>query len=505
MRRILLMLLIVVLSAVMLASCASSQQPAKQENGNNLNWFNKLDDEEPDSASGQQDDDSLFRIEAMRQSGTNLYFFDESASQLSTEVLRLSGEYSDKNQIEHVVTKLIDGPTTTELVSTLPEDINVNRVDLTEDIITVDLSPEFYQAEDLSLARAALVNTLLELGNAKYVKILIDGNEATVTPEHTSGVLGLLARYPVNIADIQALEVQSFANPESAKINRELYFQDNAGQFLLPEVRTITVKNGNYSEAIIRELIKGPAKEGLGYYPTLAKGTLLVRTEVVEKDDTTSGISLYFSNEFKSKFTGGRTQEVIMISSILYSMSTLPDIDFINIYYENGKGEFVNKSDGNISYENLTAERFPDKIGKRIRVYYGDEQGMLLIPEYKAVSRKETNLLSRILLEMTKEPILPDSIRVIPTELTKEDIRVKSLGNMAVVDVPIRYFEGMDTDNKRLLQGLYAVVNTLTDPMNSCGVSEVQFTVEGDLIDSYDDISLKEPFVMNPALIKERP
>ena len=504
MRRINLLLLIIVFSAVLLASCATGQQPTKQESGN-LNWFNRLEDEEPDSTSGQQDDDSLFRIEAMRQSGTNLYFFDESASQLSTEVLRLSGEYSDKDQLEHIVTKLIDGPSTTELISTLPEGINVNRVDLTEGIITVDLSPEFYQAEDLALARAALVNTLLELGNAKYVKILIEGNEATVTPEHTSGVLGLLTRYPVNIADIQALEAQSFANPEAAKINRELYFQDNAGQFLLPEVRTITVKDGNYSEAIIRELIKGPAKEGMGYYPTLAKSTNLVKTEVVEKDDETSGIGLYFSNEFNSQFTGGRQREIVMVSSIIYSMSTLPDIDFINIYYDNGNGEFINKSDGNISYEDLTAERFPDKIGKRIRVYYGDDQGMLLIPEYRAISRKETNLLSSILIEMTKEPILPDSIRVIPPELSIEDIRVKTLGNMAVVDAPIRYFDGIDKDNRRLLQGLYAVVNTLTDPMNSCGVSEVQFTIEGDLIDSYDDISLKEPFVMNPALIKGGP
>ncbi len=504
MRRIYLLLLIIVFSAVLLASCATGQQPTKQESGN-LNWFNKLDEEEPDPASGQQDDDSLFRIEAMRQSGTNLYFFDESASQLSPEVLELTGEYSDKEQVEHIVTKLVYGPSTTELISTLPEGVNINGVDLTEGIITVDLSPEFYQAEDLSIARAALVNTLLDLGNAKYVKILIDGNEATVTPEHTSGILGLLTRYPVNIADIQALEAQSFANPEAAKINRELYFQDNAGQFLLPEVRTITVKDGNYSYAIIRELIKGPANEGMGYYPTLAKSTNLVKTEVVEKDDETSGISLYFSNEFKSQFTGGRQQEIVMVSSIIYSMSTLPDIDFINIYYDNGNGEFVNDSDGKINYQNLTAKQLPDKIGKRIRVYYGDEQGMLLVPEYRAVSRTETNLVSHIMLEMTKEPVLPDSIRVVPAELSKEDIRVKTLGNMAVVDVPIRYFEGMDKDNKRLLQGLYAVVNTLTDPMNSCGVSEVQFTVEGDLIDSYDDISLKEPFVMNPALIKEGP
>jgi hypothetical protein len=114
-------------------------------------------------------------------------------------------------------------------------------------------------------------------------------------------------------------------------------------------------------------------------------------------------------------------------------------------------------------------------------------------------------LLNRILMEMTTKPILPGSVGLIPADFSHEDIQVKAYGNVAVVDISIDYFDTMQKDNKRLLQGLYAVVNTLTDPMNSCGVSEVQFTIEGDLIDSYDDISLKEPFVMNPGLVKEGP
>jgi spore germination protein GerM len=500
-----LLLLTMVLSVVLLASCATGQQPTKQDN-DNLNWFNRLDEEEPETAANDQhNDDSLYRIEAMRQTGYNLYFLDESAGQLAPEVHRLSGEYSSEEQIEHIVQDLIEGPSSSELLSTLPKDVKVNRVELTEGIVLIDLSSEFYHSEDLSLARAALVNTILELGSAKYVKLLVDGNEATVTPDHTSGVVGLLTRYPVNTTDIQAFEAQSFANTEAAKINRELYFQDSAGNYLLPEVRAITVKDGNYSEAIIKELIKGPANEGMGLYPTLAKGTRLERTEIVKKDDKNTGINLYFTNEFKSQFTGGRKQEAIMISSIVYSLSTLPDFNFINVYYDNGNGVFVNKSDGKFDYQNLTADRFPDKVGKRIRVYYGDEQGTLLVPEYRAVSTTETDLLNRILMEMTTKPILPGSVGLIPADFSHEDIQVKAYGNVAVVDISIDYFDTMQKDNKRLLQGLYAVVNTLTDPMNSCGVSEVQFTIEGDLIDSYDDISLKEPFVMNPGLVKEGP
>ena len=47
------------------------------------------------------------------------------------------------------------------------------------------------------------------------------------------------------------------------------------------------------------------------------------------------------------------------------------------------------------------------------------------------------------------------------------------------------------------------MVNTLTDPVNDMDIQEVQFTVDGDVLDSYMDISLRDTFVFNPALIKE--
>ena len=71
------------------------------------------------------------------------------------------------------------------------------------------------------------------------------------------------------------------------------------------------------------------------------------------------------------------------------------------------------------------------------------------------------------------------------------------------MDVPAAYFDQMELDNKKMIRDLYAVVNTLTDPINGTGIKEVQFTVEGKIIDSYMDISLKESFVLNPALNKQ--
>ena len=503
-RRILL--LITVFCAVLLAACAA-EQPAKPENSK-LNWFNSLNEGEPDSTNRQQEDDSLFKMQTGQQIGINLYFYDESDGQLSPEIQSISDEFRGSNLIQQAVKELAKGPDSNELISTLPKDLKVNRVKFAENIITVDLSSEFYQSENLPLTRASLVNTILELGNAKYVKLLVDGKDAVVSSDLQRVVPGLLTRYPVKIADIIAQETQTFDNPATAKINRELFFQDNTGRFLLPEVRTIMVKGGKYAEAIIRELTKGPEKEGMGYFPTLPKGTTLLKTETVNEDENT-GIALYFSKEFSGQFADDSEQENLTISSILYSISTLPGIDFVNIHYDDGHGQFISKPSTINKYQsslqNMTIEYEPDKFGKRIRVYFCDEQGMLLVPEYRAISQNEKNVLSRIMTELSTEPLSPGSVRVIPSEVSQEDIRIKTLDNMAVVDIPFHYFNSMEKDNKRLIQSLYAVVNTLTVPINSCGISEVQFTVGGNLVDSHMDISLKEPFMMNPALIKEEP
>ena len=90
-----------------------------------------------------------------------------------------------------------------------------------------------------------------------------------------------------------------------------------------------------------------------------------------------------------------------------------------------------------------------------------------------------------------------------PANISADDFKLEVKDELAVVDVPKEYFDEIRLDNNRVIRDLYALVNSLTDPMNGTGIKEVQFTVGGRIIESYMDISLKDSFVMNPALIKE--
>ena len=193
-----------------------------------------------------------------------------------------------------------------------------------------------------------------------------------------------------------------------------------------------------------------------------------------------------------------------MLSSLLYSLSSLPDIHYLNIYYDNGHGTYINAPIEKINLDrNLTVDLFPNKVGKRIRVYFGDSQGMLLVPEYRAVPKNEKNMAKRIMSELATDPIHQGCVRVIPENISPDEIKVEVKDGLAVVDIPNEYYEELELSENRIIRDIYAVVNTLTDPENSCYINKVQFTAEGKKIDNFKDVSLSEPFVMNLALIKE--
>ena len=81
-----------------------------------------------------------------------------------------------------LVELIIEKPKNEKLVSSIPEGTKVNKAELKNGIVELDLSKEFIenQTKDIEKAKLsikAIVNTLTELNEVKAVKILIDGKE----------------------------------------------------------------------------------------------------------------------------------------------------------------------------------------------------------------------------------------------------------------------------------------------------------------------------------------
>lgn len=429
-----------------------------------------------------------------------LYFYDKERNELSPEI-RSFTKTSDEELMQDVVKNLISGPRSNVLQPVIHPETRLIKLDRAENILTVNLSAEFLMSEDLVIARAALTNSLVELGIAKYVKLYVDSNELTDNGKRDGKILGLLTRYPRSIPEILAQEAR-IGTAEVRYIDRELFFQDKEGTFLLPEVRTINVTNKQYAQAIVEELLKGPASHDQGMYPALPEGTILNKTETV-RDGDIKGIALYFSKELKANFKGSTAAEKALLGSLVYSLTTLPDTSFIRVYYETDPDVYTNLPIHSISLDQgLSIDDFPDFIGTRVKVYFGDPQSLLLVPEYRAVARNGGNKVKQIIEVLASSPITEGSVMIMPPHLTVDDFTIRVVDSTAIISIPTAFYEHLSNSDV-LIRNLYAIVNSLTDPWNQTSIKQVRFVAGGIEGNTISTISLKDPFVMNAALIKD--
>ena len=263
-----------------------------------------------------------------------------------------------------VVEGLIRGPISKELQPVIPSKTKVLEIQQIDNIVNINLSHEFLDAEDLLVARTALVNTLTEQEKIKYVKINIDGKELTRDGTDGTESLGVLVRTTNNLNELIATQGNDPTQDNIKEINWELFFRDFRGQYLLSEIRTISVKNGGIARAIIEELIKGPISVSEGLYPVLPQGTQLLDIKLMDDDNGESRIvALYFSKELKVPFTEegtsrskgkkedpqevqakaelNRNRESIILSSIVYNLQGLNNVDGVKIFDQNRYGDYV--------------------------------------------------------------------------------------------------------------------------------------------------------------------
>lgn len=454
----------------------------------------------------------------------SLFFLDEENNRLVPENRNLV-LISEDMLLNETVNALIKGPSLETLKAVIPPNTKLLNIERDGDIVTVDLSREFLDASDLLAARVALVNTLTELEGVKYVKIYVEGQELTQDGTPDGEPLGVLSKYPNNLDEVASSEKREVQKETVKEVRRELYFGDFRCQYLLPEVRTLSVKDGAIIKSIVEELIKGPiggAEEGL--YPTMPSGTQLVKSEIQEGEQDKLDVAvLYFSKELKSPFYDNNSsrgtsadravrnnelvkKETILLSSLVYSITSLPNIGAVKIYYQDRDGNMIDSPLYSISLKNpLTRDDFPNQVGRKIKVYFSDSNVMHLVPEYRAMSRDNLQIATTIINELILGPQKNlGHIKVIPDGIEVGDIKVWMAddGETAIVDLPSK-LDGNKMGSTGVLMTLYAIVNSLTDPSNTSNIQKVKFLVDGKAVDTFGNMELSQPFIRNPAIIQE--
>lgn len=482
------------------------QQEAKpeiQENSINIKAKKPETSTEAQIEKEPMEDEDMLEEQAEKTTDVNLYFFDRDKNEFIAEQRQINLTL-DELEAFHIVNNLIKGPKSQSLEGVISNQTEIRNIEKSENLIIVDLSPEFLDSEDLLLARVSLVNSLTDLEDIKYVRIYIEGTELTSDGTKDGIALGLLSKYPNNLDEIIALDSKTMQKSDVREIASELYFVDCQGAYLLPEVRNITVISNQYARAIVEELLKGPSSQDKGLYPIFPKGVRLLDIKLIEDDDSENdGLELYFSKEFKD-LGAGSARELTTLGSLVHSLTRLPNIGWIKIYYENDKGEYIDSPIGNMSLtERLVKEDFTDLLGKRIKIYFSDKDIKKLKPQYRAINKKELGIAKKILYELAEGPMGEvDYERIIPEEVPIDRIKVSMNGRTAVVDLPSEFYE-IQSKNNRGIISLYAIANSLTDPINTENIDRVLFLMDGKQVDRYADMVISDPFVRNPALIEE--
>ncbi len=120
--------------------------------------------------------------EQERETMISLYFVNSETSTLAPEARKIDAKELIKDPYKMLVQFLIDGPKNEKLAKIIPDGTKINNAVLKNGVVELDLSKEFVdnqngETKQIELCIYSIVNTLTELNEVSFVKILIDGEE----------------------------------------------------------------------------------------------------------------------------------------------------------------------------------------------------------------------------------------------------------------------------------------------------------------------------------------
>ncbi len=452
-------------------------------------------------------------VRALRSPGN---FYDDSVARSQTGVVYCLSE--DRYRLVPQVRQLtiLGGETALEvlaaevlkeskksgLISAASERVQIYLLSVfhTGRIVTVDLGGDADSLEpyELFCLKAAMVNTMVESGQADYVNVLFNGREVSTNNDLPTGTM---TRFEEDLqsawAEHENEGLAALRSPDYPfKRNVTLYFPSNTSNFLLAEVRQITFTRSNLVAPVVSALIGGPMTSTVlrRSYPTGADIDGLPMKE--EESANIAYWDINFSYQMGNALTGNRDQRRLALAPLVLTLTTfLPETDAVSIRVNRRPIESLAASEG--GQRLLYRSQFTGLIGRTMELYFPKPDGRLLSVT-RAVAQKDSslrNLLEQLLL-------VPDEVMpVFPEGFGAEHI----LGVALMDDTAVVNFSQSGADllrglGERESASLFSIVNTLT---GYPGVSRVQFLVEGNKVDALAGvISVRSPLLRNPGIIQ---
>jgi len=158
-----------------------------------------------------------------------------------------------------------DGTSRTGFSYAFDKDIDCRSIVQQENILYINFSWRFLAmpTDKIIAALVVLVNTYTQFSGVEFINISVEGKQLVI-PDFPDRPIWLLNRFtndPVELKDQLVQLKEQLATDKSSMHERSyavVYYNLKDSRYLMPEVRAIDVFAGDYSGAVINELLSGP-------------------------------------------------------------------------------------------------------------------------------------------------------------------------------------------------------------------------------------------------------
>ena len=402
--------------------------------------------------------------------------------------------YSASSMVDVAIEALLKGPQNKELYAVIPKDVRLIMTEQSSNLVTVHLSSELLQLEDrqLLLAKISIINTLTSLSGVEYVTLMCDEKEVPVMG-YTSGAEGMF----IGTLDEKIAQIENALASGENERKITLYFQDGTGDYLLPEVRTVSVSD-DMAQTAFRELLSGPVDTVRCTAVLPSDLTLVEEPKLSTLSDGTTLLTINVSNdpEFWRASSG---QRMMRVGAIVLSMtSNMADVDAVSVLMDSVPiNRYVT---GSSDY--LRASMFRNLVGDTMTLFFPNESASMLVEVQRIVDQSSVGRAREILRELFEGPNASETPRAAPLAANFSDsdvlgIRIQNgLMTVNLTSDAVQRLFALDRDGQET--NVYAIVNSLCQLQ---GVTRVRFIAEGQSIISGGEISLENPLMPNIGLV----
>lgn len=418
---------------------------------------------------------------------------------------------SEASVYEAVASEALATPPEEGLLALGASDIQLLSVEVSCGVATVDLSIDARRldAQRLHMLRAALVNSLMELGGIRGVNVLIDGREECIVRLPA----GTMTRFDNDLGEVwqQALAEESRAGDdkgEALERNVTLYFGSADGKYLLPEMRGVTIEGDDYLQAIVDQLFAGSTDTGAcrRVLPSSCE-YLRERPEIVTSDDGSKVAVISFAGAASEYFARNGISTALAMGSLTRSIcGFVPEVEGLLCDIDGIVISELTDDEGRVSYTFddgvMRSSDFDSLVGDMTTLYYPEAGGAGLVALETVMSRYDADNPRALLIRLMEQPDKQGAASAWPEGVTDADVLgVRVEQDQVLINLSGAFYracEGMTAQEARLLT--YSIVNTMCSLQ---GIKSVRLYFDGERVDCLAGaISLRGPLLFSPGLLR---